>query len=100
MEKEQPLQLSGSLQSDGASLLNFVQAMPDMDTLPLSDITVDGTIEGDIALVLPLDNEESLQLEINARPALSAVRYASLPISLRDLGVSSAGSRWVRRMRC
>ena len=85
MEKEQPLQLSGSLQSDGASLLNFVQAMPDMDTLPRSDITVDGIIEGDIALVLPLDNEEALQLEINARPALSAVRYASLPITLRDL---------------
>ncbi|XQU07582.1 DUF3971 domain-containing protein [Halomonas sp. LY9] len=86
MEEEQPLQLSGRLNSDGSSLLNFVQAMPEMGALPLSDLSVDGTIEGDIALVLPLDNVEALQLEINARPALANVTYASAPISLRHVG--------------
>ncbi|WP_404463257.1 YhdP family protein [Vreelandella aquamarina] len=86
MEAEQPLQLSGRLQSDGASLLSFVQAIPDIGMLPLSDLSVDGSIDGDIALVLPLENLEALQLEINARPALSNVEDASLPIGLRRVG--------------
>ncbi|WP_404374898.1 YhdP family protein [Vreelandella aquamarina] len=86
MEEEEPLQLSGSLQSDGASLLSFVQAIPETNTLPLSELTVEGNIVGELALELPLDNFEALQLEINARPALSAVRYASQPVTLRDLG--------------
>ncbi len=86
MEEKQPLTLSADVHSHGAALLSFLRAMPDMDTLPLDALSAQGHLDGDVALELPLESPETLQLEINVRPVLSAVGYAPLPITLRELG--------------
>jgi len=85
MEEKQPLALSADLNSDGDALLRFLQAMPDTGPLPLGDLVAEGQLDGDIALVLPLEAPETLQLELNVRPALAVIDVVSLPITLRDI---------------
>ena len=84
MEDER-LNLSGQLQGEGAALVSFLQAMPDIELSQLSDLQVSGGVNGDIALALPLQNPEALQLEINARPRFSQVVYQPLDLSLQSV---------------
>ncbi|WP_339933886.1 YhdP family protein [Vreelandella glaciei] len=79
------LNLSGQLQADGSALTTFLQAMPDIDLSPLSDLRVTGDVNGDIALSLPLETPDALQLEINALPRFSEVVYQPLDLRLQSV---------------
>ncbi|EHJ91305.1 YhdP family phospholipid transporter [Vreelandella boliviensis] len=83
--KDETLNLSGQLTSDGPALISFLQAMPEIDLSQLSDLRVTGDVNGDIALSLPLENLEALQLEINARPRFSEVVYQPLDLRLQSV---------------
>ncbi|WP_249978883.1 YhdP family protein [Vreelandella olivaria] len=80
------LNLSGRLSSDGQSLIELLQAIPDVDMSLLSDVHAAGSVEGDIALSLPLKNPESLQLEIHAIPDLTTIAYQPLALPLTNVG--------------
>ncbi|GEN27586.1 TIGR02099 family protein [Halovibrio variabilis] len=82
---DETLNLSGQLAGDGASLRSFLQAMPDVDLSPLSDLRLTGDVNGDISLALPLEAPEALQLEVNARPRFSEVVYLPLDLALRSV---------------
>ncbi|MGO1394370.1 MAG: YhdP family phospholipid transporter [Halomonas sp.] len=84
MENEM-LNLSGQLSADGPALATFLQAMPDIDFSPLSDLRVTGEVNGDIALSLPLETPDALQLEINAQPRFSEVVYQPLDLRLQSV---------------
>ncbi|TVP48833.1 MAG: DUF3971 domain-containing protein [Halomonas sp.] len=79
--EDEVLDLSGLLYADGKSLTSFLQAMPDIDLAQLSDLRLSGEVNGDIAMSLPLEAPETLQLEVNAKPRFSEVVY--LPLDLR-----------------
>lgn len=81
---DETLNLSGKLDSDGSSLINFLQAIPNVDLSMLSDLHAEGSVKGDIALALPLNTPEQLQLEINADPRFSSITYQPLMLSLHD----------------
>ncbi|WP_447045117.1 YhdP family phospholipid transporter [Vreelandella sp. H-I2] len=81
--EDDTLNLAGQLQADGTALTAFLQAMPDIDLSQLSDLSVTGEVNGDIALSLPLDLPEALQLEINALPRFSEVVYQPLDLRLQ-----------------
>lgn len=83
--EDDTLNLSGQLQADGAALAAFLQAMPDIDLSQLNDLRIKGDVNGDIALLLPLDTPEALQLEINARPHFSDVVYQPLGLRLQSV---------------
>ncbi|MDQ7727432.1 AsmA-like C-terminal region-containing protein [Halomonas sp. SpR8] len=83
--EDETLNLSGQLQADGPALVSFLQAMPEIDLSQLSDLRVSGDVNGDIALSLPLQNPEALQLEINARPRFSQVVYQPLDLRLQSV---------------
>lgn len=83
--EDETLNVSGNLQSDGASLKAFLQSMPDIDLDILNDLQVEGEVEGDLALSLPLSTPEALQLEINATPALTRIVYTPLNLALQAL---------------
>ncbi|MCD1585370.1 DUF3971 domain-containing protein [Halomonas sp. IOP_14] len=83
--EDETLNLSGQLKSDGPALISFLQAMPEIDLSPLSDLRVTGGVNGDIALSLPLANPEALQLEINARPRFPEVVYKPLDLRLQSV---------------
>ncbi|WGI26823.1 AsmA-like C-terminal region-containing protein [Halomonas alkaliantarctica] len=83
--EDETLNLSGQLQADGPALVSFLQAMPEIDLTQLNDLRVTGKVDGDIALSLPLENPETLQLEINARPRFSEVVYQPLDLRLQSV---------------
>ncbi|MEA2118327.1 YhdP family protein [Halovibrio sp. HP20-50] len=96
MENE-TLNLSGQLQAEGRALTSFLQAIPEVDLSQLSDFSLTGDVNGDIALALPLETPEALQLEINAQPRFSEVVYLPLDLPLRsvegDLAWLQSGER-------
>lgn len=79
------LALSGQLSAEGQALSTFLQAMPDVDLTPLKELRISGDVDGDIALSLPLDTPDALQLEINAQPNLSEVVYQPLGLRARSV---------------
>lgn len=79
--EDEVLDLSGKLHADGQALTAFLQAMPDIDLSQLDDLSVTGEVNGDIALSLPLEVPEALQLEVNAQPRFSEIVYR--PLDLR-----------------
>lgn len=79
------LDLSGQLSSTGEALIDFLQAMPDVDLALLKDVRAQGRVEGDVALSLPLNTPEALQLEINARPHFSTLAYQPVALPLEDV---------------
>ncbi|MGE6605923.1 YhdP family protein [Halomonas sp. NPDC076908] len=83
--EDEVLDLSGQLHADGQALTAFLQAMPDIDLSQLDDLSVTGEVNGDIALSLPLEIPEALQLEINAQPRFSEIVYQ--PLELRAQAV-------------
>lgn len=83
--KDDMLNLSGNLKADGSALTAFLQAMPDIDLSQLNDLRVTGDVNGDIALTLPLEKPEALQLEINALPRLSEVVYQPLDLRIQSV---------------
>lgn len=82
---DETLNLSGQLAGDGTALRSFLQAMPNVDLAPLSDLRLAGDVNGDISLALPLEAPEALQLEVNARPRFSEVVYLPLNLPLRSI---------------
>ncbi|MDN7133289.1 AsmA-like C-terminal region-containing protein [Halomonas sp. MC140] len=91
--EDETLKLSGELRSEGSALISFLQAMPDIDLSQLSDLRVAGDVDGDIALSLPLETPEALQLEINALPRFSEVVYLPLGVRLRS---AEGDLRWLQ----
>lgn len=79
------LDLSGQLHAEGQALADFLQAMPNVDFSQLSDFHVSGEVNGDIALSLPLESPEALQLEINAQPRFPEVLYRPMDLRLREV---------------
>ncbi|MGO2241393.1 MAG: YhdP family phospholipid transporter [Halomonas sp.] len=91
--EDETLKFSGELQSEGSALMSFLQAMPDIDLSKLSDLRVTGDVDGDIALSLPLETPEALQLEINAQPRFSEIVYLPLGVHLRS---AEGDLRWLQ----
>ncbi|CAN0503661.1 unnamed protein product [Ectocarpus sp. 12 AP-2014] len=81
--EDEVLDLSGQLHADGQALSAFLQAMPDIDLSLLDHVSATGDVHGDIALSLPLEAPEALQLEINARPRFSEIIYQPLDMRLQ-----------------
>ncbi|PRY66158.1 uncharacterized protein (TIGR02099 family) [Vreelandella songnenensis] len=80
--QDETLNVSGDLHSDGASLIAFLQAIPDMDMSLLDDLEAQGEVDGNLALSLPLQTPEALKLEVNATPVFSRILYTPLNIAL------------------
>lgn len=82
---DEQLMLSGQLTSDGQSLLQFLKAIPNVDMSLLDDVRAEGHVEGDIALSLPLNAPDALQVEVNARPQFSSIAYQPLELPLTNV---------------
>ncbi|WP_432613053.1 YhdP family phospholipid transporter [Halomonas alkaliantarctica] len=82
---DERLDLSGSLSGDSDALLAFLQAMPEIDMPLLNDVRAEGSVEGEIALSLPLNAPDLLALEINARPNFSTLAFQPVNIPLENL---------------
>ncbi|MFI0471527.1 YhdP family protein [Halomonas sp. HMF6819] len=81
------LAVDGKLASSAASMIDFIQAIPDVDTSFLSDVRASGEIDGDLQLTLELDEPDTLALDIDARPSLSRLSHAAFEQApLTDIG--------------
>lgn len=84
--QDEVLGVSGKLVSDADGLIDFIRAIPDVETDFLDDVHASGRIDGDIAVTVDLDAPEDVEVELNARPRLSRVSYAGLAQApLRDV---------------
>ncbi|WP_447955737.1 YhdP family phospholipid transporter [Vreelandella sp. EE7] len=85
--EDEYLNIGGRLSSSGASLVDFIQAIPDIDTALLDDLEASGQVEGELLVGLDLDDPEALEVEVNARPWFSRISYAPLDQApLTDVG--------------
>lgn len=82
---DEQLALSGQLKSTGQSLVEFIKAMPHVDRSLLDRLRAEGYVEGGIALSLPLNAPDHLQMEINARPQFSRINYQPLELPLTNV---------------
>ncbi|MBZ5486637.1 DUF3971 domain-containing protein [Halomonas aquamarina] len=83
--EDEILNVSGDLHSDGASLIAFLKAMPDMDMSLLDDLEAEGSVDGKLALSLPLQAPEALKLEVSATPVFTRILYTPLDAALKSV---------------
>ncbi|QNI02615.1 DUF3971 domain-containing protein [Halomonas sp. SH5A2] len=79
------LNLSGRWQASGQNALAFLSAMPDINMPDISDLNLEGDIDGDVALAMSLDDEADLTLEVNAEPRGMQIGYGELAERIESL---------------
>ncbi|WP_447553213.1 YhdP family phospholipid transporter [Vreelandella sp. EE22] len=93
--EDELLNIAGRLSSDGDSLIDFIQAIPDIDTSVLDKVQASGQVDGEILAALDLGNPEALELEINAQPVFSQVSYT--PFTQAPLTDVNGNVTWQQR---
>ncbi|MFG6666772.1 YhdP family protein [Halomonas sp. HNIBRBA4712] len=93
--EDETLTIDGLLSTDADGLLDFIEAIPEVDTSFLADIQASGQVDGELKAQVALENPEALTLEINARPRLSRVNYT--PFARAPLTDVEGDMTWQQR---
>lgn len=80
------LEVNGQLDSDMASLQQFLSKTPLLDNGQLNDVRAEGRLAAELDLELPIDAPEQLELAVYITPDIREVTYLPHDLSLEDIG--------------